>query len=126
MIFWGLFVGGVLGALWPGSGDFGTFMGGVLGWLAGLTLRAAVRNEISTAHEKIRLQLLKQLRETVPDSPPARNAPIAAQAIAPDVGGTTLSDGQVVSGVDALAQNERRAPMAPATNISPLPAPAGL
>ena len=126
MIFWGLFVGGVLGALWPGSGDFGTFMGGVLGWLAGLTLRAAVRNEISTAHEKIRLQLLKQLRETVPDSPPARSAPIAAQAIAPDVGGTTLSDGQVVSGVDALAQNERRAPMAPATNISPLPAPAGL
>ncbi|MCZ8255263.1 MAG: hypothetical protein O9327_06330, partial [Polaromonas sp.] len=52
MIIWSIFWGAVLGWFWPGYGDFGVFVGGVLGFFAGFSLRWVVRSEITAAQKK--------------------------------------------------------------------------
>ena len=44
MIIWGIFWGAVLGSWFGGYGDFGPFVGGILGFFAGLSLRWAIRS----------------------------------------------------------------------------------
>lgn len=88
MIMWGILCGAVLGWLWPSSGygDFGIFLGGGLGLLAGLGLQHAIRSEMRKSNEKLRLQMLELLKSrgdstTVPDSTPAGKPALAS---APD------------------------------------------
>ena len=49
MIFWGVFWGAVLGAWFPGYSDLGPYIGGFLGFFAGLSLRWAIRSIRATA-----------------------------------------------------------------------------
>ncbi len=77
MILWGILCGGVLGWLWPnaGYGDVGVFAGGVLGLVAGLGLRYAIRGEIAAGNEKLRKQMQEWLKSqpNLDGSPPAPN-----------------------------------------------------
>ncbi|AYQ28273.1 MULTISPECIES: DUF2339 domain-containing protein [unclassified Polaromonas] len=56
MIIWGIVWGAVLGSMWPGYGDFGVFLGAVLGFFAGFSLRWVVRSEVAAAQKKLRPQ----------------------------------------------------------------------
>jgi uncharacterized membrane protein len=48
MVLWGVIWGALLGSLWPGySWEFHVAAGGVLGAVAGFTLRAAIRKEVA-------------------------------------------------------------------------------
>lgn len=50
MLLWGAIWGAVLGWLWPGpNGELAVPFGAVLGWLAGWSLRRAIRREVARA-----------------------------------------------------------------------------
>lgn len=57
MIIWGIFWGAVMGAFLQGYDGWGGWLGGVLGFFAGLTLRWALRHEIEASQKKWRLEL---------------------------------------------------------------------
>lgn len=71
MIIWGIFWGAVLGSWFGGHGDFGPFVGAILGFFAGLSLRWAVRSAIRT-------ELQAQAAKAV--APPAASAHTAPTA----------------------------------------------
>jgi hypothetical protein len=60
-IFWGVFWGAVLGTFWPGSGDLGMYVGGILGLFAGLTLRFVINKQVTESNAALRKQLLAQM-----------------------------------------------------------------
>lgn len=110
MIFWGIFCGFVLGSFWPGSGDLSSYVGAVLGFFAGLTLRWVVRREIrlqlAAGHEEIKTQLLQRLKKAAPVAQPASGADV------PD---------EFLNG-DGLVVNERAA-AGPIASTPAVPAP---
>ncbi len=66
LVFWGVLGGLTLGALLPGSGELTHWIGIVLGLVAGLSLRWAVRHEVrsqlAASEKKIKSELLAQLK----------------------------------------------------------------
>jgi uncharacterized membrane protein len=91
MILWGILCGAALGWLWPNSGygDFGIFVGGVFGLLAGLGLQYAIRGEIAAGNEKLRKQMQEwfKAQATLNGGNPAAglnpiNKPVAGNAAA--------------------------------------------
>jgi uncharacterized membrane protein len=52
MVLWGVLWGVVFGALWPGYGDWLSYVGGILGFFFGWTLRWVVRREIAATQPK--------------------------------------------------------------------------
>ena len=66
LIIWGILGGLTLGAFWPGSGELTSWVGIVVGLIAGLTLRWAVRREmrsqLADAENKIKFEVLAQLK----------------------------------------------------------------
>ncbi len=60
-IFWGVFWGAVLGTFWPGYGDLGMYVGGILGLFAGLTLRFVIKKQVLDSHAALSKQLLAQI-----------------------------------------------------------------
>ena len=52
MVLWGIFWGFVLGRLWPGYGDWLGYVGGVIGFFVGWSLRWVVRREIAASQPK--------------------------------------------------------------------------
>jgi uncharacterized membrane protein len=60
-IFWGVFWGAVLGTFWPGSGDLGMYVGGILGLFAGLTLRFVISKQVSESNATLHKQLLAKM-----------------------------------------------------------------
>ena len=66
LVFWGVVGGLTLGAVWPGGGELTSWVGIVLGLVAGLTLRWAVRKEVrgqlAASEKKIKSELLAQLK----------------------------------------------------------------
>ncbi len=62
-IFWGVFWGAVLGAFWPGSGEFGMYVGAILGLFAGVTLRFVIIKQVSESNAALHKQLLAKIAE---------------------------------------------------------------
>lgn len=66
LVFWGVLGGFTLGAFWPGGAESTSWVGIVLGLVAGLTLRWAVRQEVrrqlAGSEKKIKSELLAQLK----------------------------------------------------------------
>jgi uncharacterized membrane protein len=83
MIIWSIVWGAVLGALWPGYGDAGVFVGAVLGFFAGLSLRWAVRAEMEAARKKAPPPVLPAVRQ----APAVAAAPDATAQASADDGG---------------------------------------
>lgn len=111
MVVWGAFWGAVLGLLWPGhDSEFQFVVGAVLGALAGLSLRRALRSELQA---QARLQqagaaapaVPMPQAATAPAGPPARFEPDVTQPLPAPV----------------AAQPE---PIQPATAAVPQPRPA--
>ncbi|HMS26465.1 MAG TPA: DUF2339 domain-containing protein [Burkholderiaceae bacterium] len=61
-ILWGIFWGYVLGSLWSGSGNFASLFGSIVGAIAGLSLRFVIDLQISRSTDKLRAQLLAQIK----------------------------------------------------------------
>ena len=57
MVIWAAVMGAVIGWFWAGIDQLGLLAGGVLGALAGVGLRAAVRAEVAQAVERLRVDL---------------------------------------------------------------------
>lgn len=75
MVIWSIFWGAVLGAMWPGSGDWQVFAGAFWGFFAGLSLRWVLRRELQ---RQIRLGLLVgagKAAAPAPQAAPAQSAP---------------------------------------------------
>jgi uncharacterized membrane protein len=77
MIVWSIVWGIVLGWLWPGHGDAGPFVGGFLGFFAGLSLRWAVRAEVEAMRKKAPQPVTPAARQATV-APVAASAPNAA------------------------------------------------
>ncbi len=75
MVIWSILCGALLGALWPGYGDWRMYAGAFLGFLAGLPLRWLVRREIqreiASAVSAAKINLGRQ----TPAAPTAAAAP---------------------------------------------------
>ncbi len=81
MIIWGIFWGAVLGSWFGGYGDFGPFVGGILGFFAGLSLRWAIRSAIRT---ELQAQAAKAVAPPTlaPQAAVAEERPVAAPPVA--------------------------------------------
>ncbi|MBC7718850.1 MAG: hypothetical protein H7Z77_03530, partial [Chitinophagaceae bacterium] len=106
LIIWGILGGLTLGAFWPGSGELTSWVGLVVGLIAGLTLRWAVRREVRSqladAENKIKFEVLAQLKaEGGVASFSAANGSSAANPVA-----------SPQDAPDGLLSNERAAPPA--------------
>lgn len=113
-IFWGIFWGVVLGVLWPGYSGFPTFIGGLLGFFAGLTLRFVIKSQTRAAQAVLRKQLSAQIDTVV-------KANIAVRAAAQSVPATqTEPITQVALSIapQALRASADAAVNAPAANIT--------
>lgn len=129
MIMWGILCGAVLGWLWPSSGygDFGIFLGGGLGLLAGLGLQHAVRSEMRKSNEKLRLQMLELLKSrgdstTVPDSTPAGKPALASAPDTPVASAAPAATAARPATPDIPPATQPAAPPAPA-RVLPLAEP---
>lgn len=81
MQLWGIIWGALLGALWPGYSEIGFALGALLGWVAALTLRRAVRSEIDARLRGERAALAKaQTLSTSEAGLPQRVEPVVASA----------------------------------------------
>lgn len=108
LIFWGVLGGFTLGVFWPDGGELSRWVGIVLGLVAGLMLRWAVRQEVhgqlAASEKKIKSELLAQLK--------AQSVVAAAPAIRPEA-------------FDGLLDNERVVlPTAPTASATVTRAPA--
>ncbi len=84
MVIWGIFWGALLGALWPGYGDWQMYPGAVLGMLAGLSLRWMVRREFAKQSAKITRLAAAGQAPLVARAPPVSGleVPIVAAPVA--------------------------------------------
>ncbi len=62
-IIWAIFWGAVMGTFWPGYNDIGTYVGGILGLFAGLTLRFVIKKQVLQNTAKLHEQLLVQAQQ---------------------------------------------------------------
>ena len=85
LVFWGVMGGLTLGAVWPGGGELTSWVGIVIGLVAGLTLRWAVRKEVrgqlAASEKKLKSELLADLKNL--DAVAVAAAPVLRQE-APD------------------------------------------
>ncbi len=83
LVFWGILGGLTLGAFWPGGGELTSWTGTVLGLVAGLTLRWAVRQEVrrqlEASEQNIKLMVLSQLKSVAAAVP--ATAPVIRQKL---------------------------------------------
>jgi uncharacterized membrane protein len=96
MIIWGIFWGAMLGWLWPGYGDAGPYLGAILGFFAGLSLRWVVRTEVQAASAKQRQQV------------PASAAPVSAAPRPPSGAVLNTQASSAVPEPFSAASNEQR------------------
>jgi uncharacterized membrane protein len=61
-MIWGIFWGVVLGGFWPQGGDFSVYVGGFLGFFAGLSLRFVVKKLIVQQHAVLSSQVRHEQR----------------------------------------------------------------
>jgi uncharacterized membrane protein len=82
MLIWGAIWGAILGFIWPGYDDFQPVLGAILGFLAGLTFRRAVRAEIAKqkAAQDLAAQADQIVRGRQLDALAAANEAAAAKA----------------------------------------------
>lgn len=116
MVLWGLIWGAVLGLLWPGHDwEMRVAIGAVLGFIAGQTLRKAIRKEIAQAQP---VAVAAPARQPAPAraASPAEGAPApAAERITPVAPAATTLSAQDFEDTSPL---ERVPPAAP----RPIPA----
>ena len=117
MVIWGAIWGGILGLLWHGHDwEFQFFVGAILGALAGLMLRRAVRKEMQA-------QQAKALPAMAPKAAPAPAA--AAKVSAPPVA-TSLPAAAIPPSTvpePLLAEPALATPAAPPAPVRPRPVP---
>ncbi|ROZ76136.1 DUF2339 domain-containing protein [Ramlibacter sp. WS9] len=134
MVIWGAIWGGVLGLLWPGHDwEFQLFAGAILGALAGLMLRRAVRKEVlaqqakapagaaakASAPAAAATAAAAAAATPVATSLPATAMPAAAEAVPP---ATAAEPGQTAP---PLATTTTPAtPATPPAPVRPKPVPA--
>ncbi len=83
MIIWGIFWGAVLGSWFGGYGDFGPFVGGVLGFFAGLSLRWTIRSAIRTELQAHAAKAVAKPGVATQAAPVAEDRPLAATPMEP-------------------------------------------
>jgi uncharacterized membrane protein len=108
MVIWGAIWGAVLGALLRGHGDseFQVILAGILGALAGWTLRSAVRREMARTQPR---------QATVAASPvPAQQVPVPVPARVPAPAATPVETLQPVAAAAPRPVPKPAAPVAPA------------
>jgi uncharacterized membrane protein len=117
MVFWGIAWGAVIGYLWPGhflTDDFRVALGALLGGLAGLTLRAAVRKEIARQRAAAAAPAVRQLAP-VPAPRPTEPMPVPAQPAA------AVLHTEVATGFEDTMPEVAPVPAAPAGRAQPDP-----
>ena len=134
MVIWGAIWGGVLGLLWPGHDwEVQLFAGAILGALAGLMLRRAVRKEVLAQQAKAptgaavkaaapaaaATAAAAAAATPVATSLPATAMPAAAEAVPP---ATAAEPGQAAPPVAAITTPAT--PATPQAPVRPKPAPA--
>ncbi|MES2943017.1 MAG: DUF2339 domain-containing protein [Pseudomonadota bacterium] len=85
MVIWGILLGALLGAMWPGYGDWQMYAGAFWGFWAGLSLRWVVRREVrkEMARAVVSAGKAAHSAQTVqqPAVPAAAAAPVQTQEI---------------------------------------------
>ncbi len=130
-IIWGIFWGAALGSFWPGYGDFATYVGGILGLFAGLTLRFVVQQQITSSHNALRKQLLAETAkasETAISRPTKTDPAVAPLVTAPTAQAVNEAADDQAFWKDEQALNTAQSvatatTAATATTTTPKPAP---
>jgi uncharacterized membrane protein len=108
LIIWGIFWGAALGSFWPGYGDASTYIGGILGMLAGVTLRFAIKKQVAEQQEDLRVLLAKAVPadKVQPVNAGAGAAPEGALAGVPVATSTSATEGFAAAAAAAMARNQ--------------------
>jgi uncharacterized membrane protein len=108
MVVWGVIWGAVLGLFWPGySTELHMIAGAVLGGIAGLTLRSAVRNELAR-QQALPAKPPIAVAIAVPPAPPASMPPmepVAARTSPAPAAAARLPRAAAISGPSGKARN---------------------